>query len=144
MESLTNSNSFDVVFVKTNKGKKFIEELCIETEYTPKNNLSNTGVRFDDEKKEIYDVFIVSPKVRSPTPYRPRGGDDNDISILGKRNMFDAFGKEINDDERYGQNIDENYFKLNVGHAVLQNASIWSKNVKKLSIVLHRVHSETV
>ena len=42
-------------------------------------------------------------------------------SVLGKRKIADAFGPGIHDKERYGQEIDTDFFKTNIGHGVYQN-----------------------
>jgi hypothetical protein len=40
-------------------------------------------------------------------------------NVLGKRKLADAFGEEIyNDQDRYGQDIPDDFFKTNVGHDV--------------------------
>lgn len=41
------------------------------------------------------------------------------VSILGKRNYNNAFIQETYDDFRYGQHIDINFFKKNIGHTIL-------------------------
>lgn len=48
------------------------------------------------------------------------GGDDTIIvSSLCKRKLVEAFGMEIyNEKERYGQDIDVDFFKSNSGHGV--------------------------
>ena len=44
---------------------------------------------------------------------------------LGKRKFEEAFGKDIFDDERYGNHIDVDYFsKGGVGHAVFVSLSL--------------------
>lgn len=40
------------------------------------------------------------------------------ISILGKRKLEDAFGYGSHDTERYGQEISPDFFKTNYGHSV--------------------------
>ncbi len=39
-------------------------------------------------------------------------------SILGKRKADEAFGQNSYDEDRYGQNINNEYFKNNIGHSV--------------------------
>lgn len=62
----------------------------------------------------------VSPKTQS-TDYKPTkskfvfGKRD---SILGKRKADEAFGPDSYDEDRYGQNIPNDYFKNNIGHGV--------------------------
>lgn len=41
-------------------------------------------------------------------------------TVLGNRKLLEAFGEEIyNDKERYGQDIPSDFFKTNIGHAVV-------------------------
>lgn len=41
------------------------------------------------------------------------------VNILGKRKLVEAFGEEIyNDKDRYGQDIPDDFFKTNIGHGV--------------------------
>ena len=42
-------------------------------------------------------------------------------SILGKRQLEEAFGSGMNDKERYGQEIPSDFFKTNIGHTVYKN-----------------------
>lgn len=52
------------------------------------------------------------PDLFEPKPVKP-------TSILGKRKLDVAFGKEVYyDKERYGQDIPQNFFKNNIGHGV--------------------------
>lgn len=40
-------------------------------------------------------------------------------SILGKRKLEDAFGSGNLDEERYGQTVEDDFFKVNVGHGIV-------------------------
>lgn len=44
----------------------------------------------------------------------------NNDSILGKRKLADAFGNEYGDQDRYGQEINDDFFNTNIGHGVSQ------------------------
>lgn len=44
--------------------------------------------------------------------------------ILGKRDLETAFGKGCHDEERYGQVIDNDFFKNNIGHNVIVHSII--------------------
>ena len=57
----------------------------------------------------------VSPKTQS-TKSKFVFGKRN--SILGKRKADEAFGPDSYDEDRYGQNINNEYFKNNIGHGV--------------------------
>ena len=48
-------------------------------------------------------------------------------SILGKRKLEDAFGSGVNDSERYGQEISNDFFEKNVGHGVRPDFSVNQK-----------------
>ena len=42
------------------------------------------------------------------------------ISVLGKRKLVEAFGLEIyNEKDRYGQEIQTDFFVTNIGHGVI-------------------------
>ena len=43
-----------------------------------------------------------------------------DIKTVAKRKREDAFGYGTNDEERYGQIVADNFFKINTGHNVIQ------------------------
>ena len=58
------------------------------------------------------DTTKVRPEFMTPIPKM------NLVSVLGKRKYEEAF--ETCDDERYGQHIDGEFFRENVGHGVLQ------------------------
>jgi hypothetical protein len=43
--------------------------------------------------------------------------------ILGKRKYEDAFEQSNYDDERFGQNIEPDFFRSNIGHGIYQPES---------------------
>jgi len=62
--------------------------------------------------KETIDDFNYSLYIRKMNlKYIP--------SQLGKRKLEDAFGEGNHDEERYGQQITEDFFKNNYGHSVV-------------------------
>ena len=97
----------------------------------------------EPEKEELYADFFepkpVSPKkvlfadnsgnihmtcqektLKKPIIRRRPGPIIEQVSILGKRKLVEAFGEEIyNDKDRYGQDIPADFFKTNIGHGVV-------------------------
>jgi hypothetical protein len=62
--------------------------------------------------------FEPKPK---PFYYHKKCADNKEKvkSILRKRKLMDAFGEKIyNDQDRYGQEISNEFFKNNTGHGV--------------------------
>jgi hypothetical protein len=55
------------------------------------------------------------PDFMSP---RPRSPKKNIVSIISKRKFENAFDINTFDDERYGQNIQKDYFRHSIGHNV--------------------------
>jgi hypothetical protein len=49
-------------------------------------------------------------------------------SILGKRKAEEAFGRGMNDKERYGQEIPPDFFKLNHGHNAFPSSEYYTYN----------------
>ena len=75
---------------------------------------SNNGVNkmsVNNTTKVRPDTTKVRPAFMTPAPNR------NFVSVLGKRKYEEAF--ETCDDERYGQHIDGEFFRENIGHGVL-------------------------
>lgn len=85
----------------------------------------------DDDEPETFtfgynsDTFGYNPGFFEPKPVSPKAqptkskfvfGKRN--SILGKRKADEAFGPSSYDEDRYGQNINNEYFKNNIGHGV--------------------------
>ena len=65
----------------------------------------------------------VRPEFMTPAPVSPKRNNNkfahlDGQTVLGKRKYEEAF--ETCDDERYGQHIDGEFFRENVGHGVLQ------------------------
>jgi hypothetical protein len=61
-------------------------------------------------------------KIEEIRKCRIKGIFDNKLhSILGKRKIEDAFGFGMHDTERYGQEVQPDFFKNNIGHGVYQN-----------------------
>jgi hypothetical protein len=76
---------------------------------SPKRNINN-NVLFADNSGNIHKHVIPS--------------------ILGKRKIADAFGSGMHDKERYGQEIEPEFFKNNIGHGVYINPILSSsKNI---------------
>lgn len=50
-------------------------------------------------------------------------------SILGKRRLENSFGEGIHDEDRYGRQINHDFFKNNIGHNVIQQSN---KNFDKI------------
>ncbi len=62
----------------------------------------------------------VSPKTQSTDfkAFKSKFVFGKRDSILGKRKADEAFGPNSYDEDRYGQNINNEYFKNNIGHGV--------------------------
>lgn len=60
------------------------------------------------------------------------------VSVLGKRTVEEAFGRGMNDKERYGQEIAPDFFKFNRGHnafpSYTSTGTINSKNSRETQI----------
>jgi hypothetical protein len=64
-------------------------------------------------------------KIEEITKCRIKSIFDNKLhSILGKRKIEDAFGFGMHDTERYGQEVQHDFFKNNIGHGVYQNPKV--------------------
>jgi hypothetical protein len=82
------------------------------------------------DEPDFFEPKPVSPK-RNNILFADNSGNihikieektNNDIpSILGKRKLQDAFGVGTHDKERYGQEIQPDFFVNNVGHGVYPN-----------------------
>lgn len=99
--------SFKVV---NGKNIEILDESFSEDELSPVTNELNYG---------------FNPGFFEPKPISPNGkqsyskfvfGKRN--SILGKRKAEEAFGEGINDEDRYGQTINDDYFNNLHGHGV--------------------------
>ena len=55
--------------------------------------------------------------------------------ILGKRTLENAFGEGCHDEERYGQAIDNCFFKNNIGHGVFVNLVNFTPSVKHYEVI---------
>jgi hypothetical protein len=63
----------------------------------------------------------VRPEFMTPFPMRNRQSRvSTEPSALGKRKYSQSFRPVTFDDQRYGQEIDNEYFKHNIGHTVCQ------------------------
>jgi hypothetical protein len=56
----------------------------------------------------------------TPTSLDKQKETPNDSSVSKKRTYADAFGERNYEMERYGQEIDNDFFETNVGHDVRQ------------------------
>ena len=74
---------------------------------------------------EELDHYHVRAPFLSPKPVSPkRETNVNLVSILGKRKFKDTFDDQTFDDSRYGQHIDIDFFKANIGHSVIEEQSL--------------------
>jgi hypothetical protein len=63
----------------------------------------------------------LRPDFMTPKPVSPKRLRKE--SILGKRKYGHSFATESYEEERYGQQIDNQFFQNNVGHNVVQEAA---------------------
>jgi hypothetical protein len=80
--------------------------------FEPNPATENIRIKFED----------IKPIRRKPVLRRRPGYYFPIVSILGKRKMEEAFGRGMNDKERYGQEIPPDFFKFNRGHNVLPSS----------------------
>lgn len=87
----------------------------------------STQPKFNSKGKMIEELDVRAPFM-SPKPVSPKrkvsdnSGNQNLVSILGKRKFNEAFDATTFDDDRYGQHINTDFFNTNVGHNVVQVA----------------------
>ena len=72
----------------------------------------NIHIKFED----IESAPLCIPVRRKPILRRRPGYYFPIVSVLGKRTVEEAFGRGMNDKERYGQEIPPDFFKFNQGH----------------------------
>jgi len=84
------------------------------------------------DEPDFFEPKPVSPK-RNNILFADNSGNIHKHvipSILGKRKIADAFGPGMHDKERYGQEIEPEFFKNNIGHGVYINPILSSsKNI---------------
>jgi hypothetical protein len=69
----------------------------------------------------------IEEKRRKPIIKRtPPANDIELVSMTGKRKITEAFGITNNDEERYGQEISDDFFKNNTGHSVVNREKFYS------------------
>lgn len=77
-----------------------------------------SNILFADNSGNIRMTF-QEKNIKKPVIKRRPGPIVEQVSILGKRKLVDAFGEEIyNDQDRYGQEIPPDFFDTNIGHGV--------------------------
>ena len=83
-----------------------------------------SNILFSDNNGNIHMTF--QEKTHNKTIIKRRLGTIvEQVSILGKRKLAEAFGEEVyNDKERYGQDIHTDFFKTNIGHGVYTEIEI--------------------
>jgi hypothetical protein len=75
--------------------------------------LENIHIKFEDLKPKL--------ERRKPVIKKRIELQEQFVSLLGKRNLEQAFGSGMKDKERYGQEIPPDFFKFNRGHNVFQS-----------------------
>jgi len=86
---------------------------------TPKRK--DTGILFADNSGNIHMTF-QKKTIKKPIIRRRPGPIVEQVTILGKRKLVDAFGEEIyNERDRYGQDIPAHLFETNIGHGISIN-----------------------
>ncbi len=78
------------------------------------------NILFADNSGNIYIQRSLEKKTKSFLTTK-REDTHRVPSILGKRKIEDAFGLGMHDKERYGQEVQPDFFKNNIGHCVYQN-----------------------
>jgi hypothetical protein len=70
----------------------------------------------------------IEEKRRKPIIIKrtPHATDIELVSMTGKRKITEAFGITNNDEERYGQEISDDFFKNNTGHSVVDREKFYS------------------
>ena len=71
----------------------------------------------------------IEEKRRKPIIIKRTPTLDNDIELIfmkGKRKLTEAFGINNQDEERYGQEISDDFFKNNTGHSVVNREKFYS------------------
>lgn len=66
----------------------------------------------------------AQPKLNSRGKEIEELDDFQPVSIPRKRKFNDAFYEQTFDDSRYGQHIDSDFFKTNIGHSVVEEQSL--------------------
>ena len=93
--------------------------------FEPKPILQNIPIKFEDIESNSE---RIKPVIKRRTRFQ-----EHNVSILGKRKLEAAFGRGMNDKERYGQEIPPEFFKLNRGHnafpSSISNTPITFKNL---------------
>jgi len=76
------------------------------------------NILFADNNGNIHMTF--QEKTNKKFIFKTRSGPIvQEVSILGKRKLVEAFGEEIyKEKERYGQDIPADFFETNIGHGV--------------------------
>jgi CRISPR/Cas system-associated endoribonuclease Cas2 len=89
-------------------------------------DIANSPMHFADEiRPEFMSPKPISPKRKRPLAVRQNSSLD---STLGKRDFIIAFGDDA-EEQRYGQKIQDSFFKTNIGHGVFTNTKSEEKPI---------------
>jgi hypothetical protein len=97
--------------------------------FEPEPVSENIRIKFED----------LEPIRRKPVLRRRPGYYFPIVSVLGKRKLEVAFGRGMNDKERYGQEIPPDFFKINQGHNAFSSSISDSSNISFKNLYEDRI-----